>query len=180
MSTGLDCRQEFLLCCTLIRRSCPSGNRRKLVGPAYAQARLGLKNPRCRDAHIVILLQCGLDQLLQFVVLENGRPFLLSKGFGVSSGHFFRGQTAISGRSFDFRPFVIRPDGAATQEGNDQRKNEGLLHLSHLPFGDFRKEGAMCPQEPLSLSWIWRTSPPRKTAPEPGKCQARWRPACRR
>src|SRR5262249_15162532 len=132
MTAGLDRWQDFLLCRALICGRGPTCNLRKLIGAGDSQPRLGLKNPRCRDAHIVILLQRSLDQLLQFFIAENRPPLLITKGVDIVSSRFFWRQSTISWGSIDFRPFVIRPDSAAADETCKQKKSHSLSHVSHL------------------------------------------------
>src|SRR5258706_10847074 len=93
-------------------------DRRQLVGARDTELRLRLQDSRCRDANIVILLESGVDQVLQLFVLKDLPPFLVSERLGRCGLRcFLRRSSTVHARNVGTRPLIVWTHSAArTQE----------------------------------------------------------------
>ena len=104
-----------------------------MIRACNSELRLRLQDARRRDAHVVILLERGANQLLQLLVLENFPPLLVSERCRRGIGRFrVRQATIRAGRIYD-RAFVIRADHATGKRQHERANGEREKNTQEPP-----------------------------------------------
>src|SRR2546425_1267137 len=145
----------------LIHSLSSRADRRQLVSACDTHLSLGLQDPRCGDANIVVLLEGRVDQILKLLVLKHLPPFLVCEGFRRRLRCLFWRNSAIRARNVYTRPLIVRPHSAARKKKHNQAKSDKSSHVSPPPMGSAAQERECARRRGVSPD-----AQPRRTAPE--------------